>query len=118
MPDTAAIARLWIAAFNAHDLERLLSLYDDDAVHFSPKLKIRHPETEGLIKGKDALRAWWRDALDRLPSLHYQLTRLTADTERVFMEYTRQVDNEADIAVAEILEISNQLIVASRVYHG
>lgn len=118
MPDTAAIARLWIAAFNAHDLERLLSLYDDNAVHFSPKLKIRHPETEGLIKGKDALRTWWKDALDRLPSLHYQLTRLTADTERVFMEYTRQVDQEADMAVAEVLEISGGLIVASRVYHG
>lgn len=118
MTDTATIANRWIDAFNAHDLERLLSLYDDQAVHFSPKLKIRHPETEGLIKGKDALSAWWKDALDRLPSLHYNLTRLTADTDRVFMEYIRQVDHEADMAVAEVLEISGGLIVASRVYHG
>lgn len=118
MTDTASIARRWIDAFNTHNLERLLSLYDGEAVHFSPKLKLRHPETEGLIKGRTALHAWWDDALKRLPTLHYELVRLTADTERVFMEYTRQVDGEENMAVAEVLEIKDGLIVASRVYHG
>ena len=59
-----AIAHAWIAAFNEHDLETLLSLYADDAIHFSPKLKARQPETEGRISGKTALRNWWRDAFD------------------------------------------------------
>jgi ketosteroid isomerase-like protein len=116
--DTSTIARQWIDAFNDHDLERLLSLYALDAVHFSPKLKLRHPETEGLIKGRAALHAWWQDALQRLPSLHYQLVRLTAADDHVFMEYTRQVTGEEDMAVAEVLEIKDGLIVASRVYHG
>lgn len=118
MKETATIARHWIDAFNAHDLEQLLSLYDPEAVHFSPKLKLRHPETEGLIKGRTSLYAWWDDALKRLPSLHYKLTRLTANAERVFMEYIRQVDGEEDMAVAEVLEIKDGLIIASRVYHG
>ena len=48
------IALKWFEAFNEHDLEKLLSLYDDNAEHFSPKLKVRQPETNGLIKGKDA----------------------------------------------------------------
>ena len=34
------------------------------------------------------------------------------------MEYIRRVDNEPDMLVAEVLEIKNGLIVASRVYHG
>jgi limonene-1,2-epoxide hydrolase len=113
-----AIAIKWFAAFNAHDLEALLSLYDAAAQHFSPKLKIRQPETLGLIAGKPALRAWWQDAFERLPNLHYSVQKLTADHEQVFMEYIRQVPGEDDLRVGEVLEIKNGAIVFSRVYHG
>ena len=41
--DLKNIARLWFKAFNEHDLENLLKLYDDQAEHFSPKLNIRKP---------------------------------------------------------------------------
>jgi ketosteroid isomerase-like protein len=112
------IAQQWFTAFNAHDLEKLLSLYDDNAQHFSPKLKIRRPETNGFVTGKAALRDWWQDAFDRLPSLHYKVTSLTANDQRVFMEYVRKVDGEEDILVAEVLEINDGKILASRVYHG
>ncbi|MBL7888182.1 MAG: nuclear transport factor 2 family protein [Bacteroidia bacterium] len=112
------IALKWFEAFNTHDLEALLSLYDDNARHFSPKLKIRRPETNGFVIGKDALRDWWRDAFDRLPSLQYNVTTLTANANRVFMEYVRKVDGEEDMLVAEVLEVKNGAIVASRVYHG
>lgn len=44
------IAKKWLAAFNEHNLEDLFSLYDDEAEHFSPKLKLRNPETEGKIQ--------------------------------------------------------------------
>lgn len=112
------IARSWFAAFNEHNLEKLLSLYAEDAVHYSPKLKDRKPETQGLIKGKQALREWWQDAFDRLPTLHYEVVKLTADEEQVFMEYIRQVSGENDLRVGEVLEVKNDSIVASRVYHG
>ncbi len=114
----AEIAKKWLQAFNEHNLEALLALYDDEAEHFSPKLKIRKPETNGLITGKAAMREWWQDAFTRLPNLVYQERTITANTERVFMEYTRIVPNEDDMLVAEVLEIKNGLIVASRVYHG
>ena len=112
------IALKWFEAFNEHDLEKLLSLYNDNAQHYSPKLKIRMPETQGLIKGKQALREWWKDAFDRLPSLQYEVIKLTADDEQVFMEYTRHVVGEEDLSVGEVLQIENAAIVFSRVYHG
>lgn len=112
------IAAQWFNAFNTHNLEALLALYHDQAQHYSPKLKIRQPETNGLVTGKAALRTWWQDAFDRLPTLHYRYTTLTANDERVFMEYVRNVDGEPDMLVAEVLEIKDGLIVASRVYHG
>ncbi len=118
-PETLqSIAFRWFDAFNTKQLEKLLSLYDDEAQHFSPKLKIRQPETKGLVIGKEAMRAWWQDAFDRLPSLHYKVTSLTANTDRVFMEYIRQVDGEDDMLVAEVLEVRDGKIIASRVYHG
>jgi ketosteroid isomerase-like protein len=113
-----SIAHLWFEAFNAHNLEKLLSLYDDDAQHFSPKLKIRHPETNGFVTGKEALRTWWQDAFDRLPSLHYKVTSLTSNSDRVFMEYNRTIENEEEMLVAEVLDIKEGKIFASRVYHG
>lgn len=119
MTSNIAIAQKWFEAFNEHHLENLLSLYDNNAEHYSPKLKIRHPETHGLVKGKPALRQWWKDAFDRLPTLHYQVQTLTANNQRVFMEYIRQVQGEEDMLVAEVLEIgTNGLIKVSRVYHG
>ena len=112
------IAVKWFQAFNDHNLEALLSLYDDNARHFSPKLKIRQPETKGLVVGKDALRAWWKDSFDRLPSLHYKTLSIIANHNKVCMEYQRQVDGEEDLFVAEILEIENGKIISTKVFHG
>ncbi|MNK47225.1 SnoaL-like domain protein [compost metagenome] len=108
----------WFEAFNAKQLDKLLNLYTEDAEHFSPKLKIRQPETQGLVKGREAMRVWWQDAFDRLPTLNYKVKTLTANEYRVFMEYTRTVQGEEDMQVAEVLEVKEGKIVASRVYHG
>jgi hypothetical protein len=111
------IANKWFAAFNEQDLESLLSLYHDNAEHYSPKLKVRHPETNGLIKGKTAMRVWWQDAFTRLPNLKYKVLRLTPFENRVFMEYIRQVPGEEDLYVGEMLEIENGMIQSSAVFH-
>ena len=112
------VALDWIDAFNEHDLEKLLDLYAADAVHYSPKLKIRQPETNGRISGRQALKEWWADAFTRLPSLRYELENLVADDQQAVMEYLRKVNGEPDMRVAEVLEIENGLIIRSRVYHG
>jgi ketosteroid isomerase-like protein len=116
--NNTSIAHKWFDAFNAHDLETILSLYHDDAQHYSPKLKQRQPETHGMVRGKEALAAWWQDAFDRLPTLQYMPTAFTANDDRVFMEYIRRVSGEPDMQIAEVLEIKDGFIVASRVYHG
>jgi hypothetical protein len=104
------IATKWFDAFNEHDVEKILLLYDENAEHYSPKLKLRMPETKGLINGKDSF--------DRLPSLQYEVINLTADEDQVFMEYIRHVSGEDDLSVGEVLQIENGLIKFSRVYHG
>lgn len=113
-----SIAFKWFEAFNEHNLEKLLSLYDDKAEHYSPKLKVKHPETNGLISGKEALRTWWKDAFESLPTLKYDVKSLTSNEYRVFMEYIRKVEGEQDLMVAELLQIEEGKIIFSKVYHG
>jgi hypothetical protein len=115
---SSGIANQWIDAFNRHDLDALLALYSDNAEHYSPKLKLRQPETRGIVKGKNKMRAWWQDSFNRFPSLRYELIRLTCQKNRVFMEYIRHVPEEENLRVGEMFEIKGGLIVASRVYHG
>ena len=112
------VARRWLDAFNNHDLEALLALYAEDAVHVSPKLRVLRPETGGEIRGKGALRDWWADAFARLPQLRYEERRLTTDGARVFIEYVRHNPGDAPLPVAERLDIQHGLIRGSQVYHG
>lgn len=112
------IALKWLACFERRDLDGLLELYTKDAVHCSPKIRVRHPDTGGVLRGKPAMRAWWQDSFDRLPSMKYEPTAITADGERVVMEYVRKVDGEPDMPVAEVLEVRDGKIIASRVFHG
>jgi 8-oxo-dGTP diphosphatase len=113
-----ALARRWLHAFNTRDLDGLLALYAEDAVHTSPKLRDRRPETNGEVRGKAALRDWWADSMTRLPGLHYAEQTLTASGDRVFMEYLRTNPGDADLLVAESLVARDGVIVESHVFHG
>jgi hypothetical protein len=65
MPTTEnlELARAWLRAFNAHDVDALVALYADDATHTSPKIRALHPDSGGVLRGKPALERWWRVAL-------------------------------------------------------
>lgn len=111
-----AIAFKWIDAFNDHNLEQLLSLYDDDAKHYSPNLKIKKPETNGLLIGKENLRLWWKSAFENLPTLNYKPVSFTPNDDRIFIEYLRSVEGENDTMIAEVLVIKEDKIIVSKVY--
>jgi ketosteroid isomerase-like protein len=116
--DNVAIARAWLRAFNAHDVAALVALYDDRAEHTSPKIRVAFPETGGKVVGKDALRAWWEGAIARVPGLRYEERSITANDDRVFLEYVRHASSDAPMLVAEVFDVAGGRIVSSRVYHG
>jgi 8-oxo-dGTP diphosphatase len=118
-PAPVDVARRWLRAFNDRDLDGLVGLYADDAVHVSPKLRDRRPDTGGEIAGRAALRAWWDDAFARLPALRYEERRVVAEGDSVFLEYVRKVPGEADLVVAELYVMDGHgLIRRSHVFHG
>jgi limonene-1,2-epoxide hydrolase len=112
------IGRAWIRAFIAYDVDALIALYDRNATHTSPKIRALHPDTDGKLVGSAALAEWWRGAIARTPGLRYEATTVTADGERVFLEYVRHADGAEPMLVAEVFDVRDGRIVASRVYHG
>jgi ketosteroid isomerase-like protein len=115
---SASIAMAWLDAFNHQHLDRLLALYAENCRHTSPQIRLLHPDTGGMLVGKDALRSWWQDAFKRLPGLRYEMTALTAQADRAVLEYRRLATGEAALPVSESFDIAGGLIVASRVYRG
>ena len=63
----------WIAAWNAHDLERILAHYEDDFEMSSPVIVAIGGEPSGRLRGKAAVGAYWSAALKRMPDLHFEL---------------------------------------------
>lgn len=112
------IAHAWLEAFNKYDVDALVALYADDATHTSPKIRAKHPEALGMLRGREALAQWWRESNARLPGLRYELTAITANDDRVFIEYMRHAPSGDPMPVAEVFDVEHGKIVASRVYHG
>ena len=66
----AAFAAEWIAAWNSHDLSRILSHYTDDFEMSSPFIP---GEPSGTLKGKENVAKYWSKALAKIPDLHFRL---------------------------------------------
>jgi ketosteroid isomerase-like protein len=89
--DLAAFGRAWIAAWNSHDLERILSLYAEDSEMTSDKIPALGFDASGTLRGKPNLRAYWGKALQLVPNLHFTLidTFVSPDSVVVFYENER-----------------------------
>ncbi len=77
----------WVAAWNEHDLERVLSHYSEGFVLATPLIKKIAGEPSGVLTGKAAIRPYWRRALELVPDLHLKLLYVTAGIDMVAVCY-------------------------------
>lgn len=82
-----SFARAWIDAWNCHDLERILAHYADDVVLTTPRAAVVVPESDGVIRGKAALRAYWAKALAAAPGLRFELEDVLSTVDGVTLLY-------------------------------
>jgi hypothetical protein len=80
-------AQQWIAAWNSHDLERILDHYTDDVTVTSPLVEVVLGPGEVTVRGKAALRDYWGKALARFPDLRFVLYRAYAGADSVVLHY-------------------------------
>lgn len=110
----AALGRTWVEAWNARDLERVLSLYDDAAVMTSDRIPAMGFDASGTVHGKDALRAYWGKALALLPNLHFSVIDLFVSPDSVVVFY----ENERGKRICEYLRVNAAgLIVQGSAHH-
>lgn len=98
-------AEEWIAAWNAHDLERIFSHYTDDFEMRSPLIVERMGVPSGVLKGKDAIRPYWAQGLAAQPPLHFELRDVLIGVDTVAIYYFSQNRHRM---VTEILVFNDQ----------
>jgi hypothetical protein len=77
----------WIAAWNSHDLDRILRHYADDVEVTSPLVETVLGPGKVTVRGKGALRAYWATALSKYPDLRFRLYRAYAGPRSVVLHY-------------------------------
>ena len=89
----------WIAAWNSHDLERVLAHYTDDFEMSSPLIRQIVSEPSGKLKGKPAVRAYWAKGLAAIPDLRLELTEILIGAESVTLIYKGHRGLSAEVFV-------------------
>ena len=88
--DARDLASHWIRAWNAHDLDEIMSHYAEDVVLVSPVAARILNDPLGTVKGKDALRAYFKKALDVYPNLKFDLLDMMWGLSSVVLYYVNQ----------------------------
>ena len=86
--EARAFAAEWIAAWNSHDLDRILSHYATDIVLLSPLAQ--KLVGNGHIAGMPALRAYWAKGLAAQPSLKFDFDEVRVGHECLTILYRNQ----------------------------
>lgn len=80
-------ARHWIDAWNSHDLDLILSHYTDDFEMSSPYIREIAGELSGTLKGKPAVAQYWVTALERMPTLRFELIEVLTGVNSIVLYY-------------------------------
>ncbi|MEX1033762.1 MAG: nuclear transport factor 2 family protein [Cellvibrionaceae bacterium] len=80
-------ANSWIEAWNAHDLKRIFSLYEDDFRMSSPYISERMGVPAGALIGKDNIRPYWEKSLQLDPPIRFVLEDIYLGVSSIVLQY-------------------------------
>ena len=98
------LAAEWVAAWNSHDLDRILEHYAEDFEMQSPLIAERGFAASGALKGKAAIQPYWAAGLAASPPIRFELLDVYAGVNTVVIHY-RSVGRKV---VTEILELDDK----------
>jgi hypothetical protein len=105
--DAQAFASEWAAAWNAHDLDAVLAWFADDVLFTSPLAKRLDPDSDGVVRGKAALRAYWKAGLAKAPDLGFTVNWVMQGVDLVVIGFR----NEQGVDRCEVLRFRDGLVV-------
>jgi len=96
-----SFAHHWIAAWNSHDLDAILSHYATDAILISPAAAKLLLDPAGTVQGKSALRSYFQRGLEVYPNLRFDLLDVMYGVSSVVLCYK----NQKGTKTAEFMEL-------------
>ncbi|MGA7106490.1 MAG: nuclear transport factor 2 family protein [Terracidiphilus sp.] len=111
--DMEKLAQAWAAAWNAHDLDAILSHYEEAVELTSPAAAQLLGAPGGKVVGKANLHAYFQRGLEAYPELHFQLENVLCGIQSVVLYYT----NQKGTRTAEFMELSAHGKVARVIAH-
>jgi len=96
------LANHWMAAWNAHDLDLIMTHYDDAIELTSPVAAQLLGTADGKVIGKANLRAYFQRGLEAYPELHFDLKEVLWGVNSIVLYYT----NQKGTRTAEFMELS------------
>lgn len=113
------IFEAWDAALGAKDLDASMALYQPGATLESPLVRHLLGVEEGIVRGRDGLRAFVEKVLDQEPPGRRRFRMgFLSDGSRVTWEYPRDAGAGEQMDIVEVMEIRDGLIQHRRVYWG
>ena len=100
--DAWSLAKHWVAAWNAHDLDMIMSHYEDAIELTSPVAAQLLGTPDGKVVGKANLRAYFQRGLEAYPELHFRLEDVLWGLNSVVLYYINQRGTHA----GEFMELS------------
>lgn len=111
--DAKELGAEWIAAWNAHDLERILAHYAENVVLTSPVAAKVLGDPAGTVTGIDALRNYFARGLALFPELRFTLIEATQGLASVVLYY----ENQSGTRTGEFMEFNAEGKVTRAVAH-
>ena len=96
------LANEWVAAWNAHDLDAILTHYDEAVELTSPAAAQLLGRADGKVVGKANLRTYFRRGLEAYPELRFELEDVLWGLNSVVLYYK----NQKGTRTAEFMELS------------
>ncbi len=100
--EALSLAKHWVAAWNSHDLDLIMSHYDDAVELTSPVAARLLGTPDGTVVGKTNLRAYFQRGLEAYPDLSFRLDEVFCGMSSVVLLYA----NQKGTRTAEFMEIS------------
>jgi len=96
------LANHWVASWKAHDLDSIMTHYEDAIELISPVAARLLGTPEGKVAGTPNLRAYFQRGLEAYPELHFRLEDVLWGVNSVLLYYT----NQKGTRTGEFMELS------------
>lgn len=109
----------WLEGWNSRDVDRIMTHYSEHATFQSPSLLALEPKGDAIVRGRAAIRELYVKALERFPSLRFELEDVIERPSAVILLYRKiNVFAEAPGLTVEMFELADGLVTRNVVYWG